>query len=273
MKGTETVSSLDNPIVKRIKRLQTKASFRKRETAFWVDELPVTLTAIKAQAPVETIVYAQELLKDETGRSALDRQKRDGTPCLAVSEKVFRHLSERNNPEGLGVICRDMWSDDIDALHPNSADIIVVLECISDPGNLGTILRVLDSVKNTTLILAGQSSSPSHPRTVRASRGTVFTVPLYCCADMHTVFCWANKHQIQTVATSAKADTSFWEAGYRTPVMCVFGNEHRGLDPVTKQAADQLVTIPMEGTASSLNVTISVSLLLYEIKRRNFTRL
>ena len=84
---------------------------------------------------------------------------------------------------------------------------------------------------------------------------------------METVFNWATAHQVHTIATSAKACRSFWDATYQLPVLCIFGNEHRGLDADTMRAAEQLVTIPMEGTASSLNVTISVSLLLYEIKR------
>jgi len=269
MDRVDPITSLDNPLAKRAWQLQRKARVRRKEQAFWVDELPIALMAFRSGAPIETILYAEELLRDERGRSELEQQRKRGTACIAVSEEVFRSLCARNNPDGLGVICKNVWSDDVDALRPDQAATIVVLERISDPGNLGTILRVLDSVEHTALVLVGQGCSPSHPRAVRASRGTVFTVPICRCPDMDTVFRWAKAHQVQTVATSAGADTCFWAADYRPPLMLLFGNEHEGLAAATKAAADQVVSIPMAGMASSLNVTLSVGLLLYEIKRRS----
>ena len=266
MEESQTITSSSNPLIKRIKRLQEKTRSRQRERAFFVEGVPITLTALESHAPVETIVYAQTLLTDERGRIALERQKTRGTPCVAVSERVFRNVSQRNNPDGLGAICQTTWTD-LDRIVPKPSDVFVAMECVSDPGNLGTILRTMDSVQAAALILVGQSTNPFHPRTVRSSRGTVFTVPLCGCPDMETVFKWAGAHQVHSVATSANARCSFWVAAYQLPVLCIFGNEHRGLDAKTMAAAEQSVTIPMGGRSSSLNVSIAVSLLVYEIKR------
>jgi len=266
MEDSETITSLGNPLVRRIARLQERARLRERERAFFVEGVSITLTAFETQAVIETIVYADALLTDERGRKALERQRTQGARCVAVSEKVFRSLSQRNNPDGLGAICQTTWQD-MERLVPSPSDVFVAVECLSDPGNLGTMLRTMDSVRAGGLILVGQSTNPFHPRTVRSSRGTVFTVPLCYCPDMETAFKWAHTHQVRTVATSAKARRSFWDAAYQLPVLCIFGNEHRGLDAETVGAADQSVTIPMAGRASSLNVSIAVSLLMYEIKR------
>jgi len=268
MEGKKVITALDNPLVRRIKVLQSSSKARRREGAFWVDEYPITLIAMKEQSPIEAVVYSTDLLNSRDSRIELDQYRQTGIRWIPVSESVFRYLSARNDPDGFGAICNNMWSDGLDGLHRDSSDILVAIEGISDPGNLGTIMRVLDSIPRTTLILAGQSCNPSHPRVVRASRGTVFSVPMYRCSDIDAVFSWSTEHQIQTVATSARAGTSFWEANYRIPVVCIFGNEHRGLGSATKKAANQLVSIPMGGVASSLNVAISVSLVLYEIKRR-----
>ena len=83
------------------------------------------------------------------------------------------------------------------------------------------------------------------------------------------MFNWAHAHHVHTIATSANATRSFWDATYRFPALCIFGNENRGLDAGTMTTADELVTIPMGGTGSSLNLVVAVSLLLYEVERRN----
>ena len=268
MEDIETITSLSNALVRRIRRLQGKTRTRQREKAFFVEGVLITLKAFDTQASIETIVFSDVLLTAEGGRMALAQQRARGTPCIAVSERLFRNLSQRNNPDGLGAICQTTWQD-LDSLAVKPSDVFVAVEAVSDPGNLGTILRTMDSAQSAGLILVGQSTNPFHPRTVRASRGTIFTVPLCHSPDVETLFNWANAHHVNTIATSAKATGSFWDATYRVPVLCIFGNENRGLDAGTMKTADQLVTIPMGGTASSLNVAVAVSLLLYEIERRN----
>ncbi len=268
MEDIETITSLSNPVVKRLRRLQGRTRARQKEKAFFVEGVPITLKAFDSKVSVETIVFSDVLLTEQRGRMALAQQRTRGTPCIAVSERVFRDLSQRNNPDGLGAICKTTW-EDLDSLAARSSDVFVATECLSDPGNLGTILRTMDSVKSAGLILVGQSTNPFHPRTVRASRGAIFTVPLVHSPDIETVFNWASAHHVHTIATSAKTTRPFWDATYKFPILCIFGNENRGLEADTIKAADQLVTIPMGGTASSLNVAVAVSLLLYEFERRN----
>lgn len=263
-----TITSIKNPLVKRIRKLQEKTRARQREKAFFVEGVPITLKAFETQAPIETIVFSDVLLTDRRGRIALIQQKERGISCIAVSERVFRNLSQRNNPDGLGAICQTAWHD-LDNLVVSPSSVFIGVECLSDPGNLGTILRTMDSTQSAGLILVGQSTNPFHPRTVRASRGTVFTVPLFHSPDMETVLNWASSQGVHTIATSAKATHSFWNTTYQFPALCIFGNENRGLDTSTMETADQLVTIPMDGTGSSLNLAVTVSLILYEIKRRN----
>ena len=261
-----SITSLHHPVVKRIKRLQQKTRFRQKEKAFFVEGVPITLTAIENQAPIETIVFSDVLLTDNKGLMALAQQRAQGISCIAVSERLFRKIAQRNNPDGLGAICQTTWQD-LDDLVIEPSSIFVATVCISDPGNLGSILRTADSTRAAGLILVGQSTIPFHPRTVKASRGTVFTVPICHCPDIETLFDWANTHHIDTIATSAKTDRSFWEATYRFPVLCIFGNEHKGLDTITMGRADRLATIPMEGTTSSLNLSVAVGVILYELKR------
>ena len=267
MDDVETIKSFGNPLVKRIRRLQQETRARQKEKAFFAEGVPITSKAFENDAPIETVVYCDPLLTSAEGRVALAQQKARGVPCIALSESVFRKVSQRNNPDGLGVICRTNWVD-LENLTPKPSDVFVATEDLSDPGNLGTILRTMDAVRAAALILVRESTQPFHPRTVRASRGTLFTVPVCHSPGMETVFDWARSHDIRTIATSANADQSFWDAAYTLPVLLVFGNENRGLDDQSVEAADHLVTVPMQGTNSSLNLSVAVSLVLYEIRRR-----
>ena len=266
METAETITSLSNQSIKRIRRLQEKTRARQKEKAFFVEGVPITLAAFESQASIETIVYCDSLLVSDRGRAALEQQRVARTNCIALSENVFRKVSQRNNPDGIGAICGTSWQDLRDIV-PQASDVFVATEDLSDPGNLGTILRTMDATQANGLILVRKSTQPFHPRTVRASRGTVFTVPLSYSDNMDTVFEWAKKHQVYTVAASARAHRSFRDATYELPALLVFGNENRGLDESTMNATDQLVTIPMEGTNSSLNLSVAVSLMLYELKR------
>ena len=261
-----TITSLANPLIARVRRLQENARYRQKEQAFFAEGVPIVSTAIANRASMETLMYSDELLTDAEGRVALARQQTEGVCCVAVSEKVFRAVSQRNNPDGLAAVCRTMWHD-LDGLAVRPSDVFVAAESVSDPGNLGTILRTMDATGAAGLILVGHGANPFHPRTVRASRGTLFTVPMCHVLDMEAVFKWAHVHDVQSIATSAHAERSFWATTYPFPVLCIFGNENRGLDAATMKAADRLVTIPMVGTASSLNISVSVSLVLYELTR------
>jgi TrmH family RNA methyltransferase len=260
------IASLSNPLVKRIKRLQEKRKYRRKDEAFFVEGYPFVSKAILCEAAVEVIVYCEALFVGEAERLLITQQKAKSVSCVAVSEAVFRHLSQRNNPDGLAAIIGSMRVE-LDSLAVVPTSAFVALVNMADPGNLGTLLRSMDAAGAAGCILVGRSTDPFHPRTVRASRGSVFTVRLAYAPDMDAVWRWARSHQIHTIATSAKAKLSYWRTSYSFPLLLVMGNEHEGLDAATMGAADQLVGIPMQGAMSSLNVAVATSLMLYEVRR------
>ena len=103
---------------------------------------------------------------------------------------------------------------------------------------------------------------------MRAARGALFSVRVAHAADMDAVMTWVRRYDVHTVATSARGGQSYWEAPYPLPMLFILGGEHEGLSPDAIDAADQLVTVPMWGTMSSLNVAVAAGLVLYEIRRR-----
>lgn len=259
------ISSHRNPLVKRIRKLQQK-KYRQRESAFFVEGIRIVLTALEQGAPVETLVYAPDLLTSDAAQMAIEAQRALGRDVASVTAGVFQSLSGRDNPLGLGAIV-SAQNQTVDSLSVKDGDVYVALEDVSDPGNLGTIVRTVDAAGAAGILLVGQSTDPLHPTAVRASMGAIFRVPIVEMSSMAQLLTWTRKQELQTVATSARATQPFWQASYRRPLLLLFGSEGEGLSEDVLTQADLSVSIPMFGISSSLNLAVAAGLLLYEVKR------
>jgi RNA methyltransferase, TrmH family len=260
------ITSSGNPLVKRIKRLRQR-KYRQAEGAYFVEGLRVVLTAVEQNAPVESLIYAPELLTSDVARRVVAEQEEQGVTVVALAAALFRTISERDNPTGLGAIVRSHWSD-LDALPLKPDAVLVALVDVADPGNLGTILRTLDATAAAALILVGRTTEPFQAAVARASMGALYTVPVGYLADEPALLAWARQRGLYTIATSARAPESYWTAAYHLPALLIMGSEGEGLRPETLAAGQVAVSIPMSGSASSLNLALATALILYELQRR-----
>jgi len=262
----EQITSSANPKVKAIRALRLR-KHRERRKRFWIEGIRIVHEALATGAPVEFLVYAPELLSSDHARALiaqvpLDRQ-------LAVSPRVFRNLSDREGPQGLGAVVR-MIDRPLTDLPLGENLLVVVAHQVSDPGNLGSIIRTADCVAATGVIIIEPAADPHAPRAVRASMGALFALPVIRVRDEAAFWHWAWEAKasgwpLQTVATSAHGAQDYRDLNYRRPTMILVGNEGAGLPETTKAQADALVRIPLHGRASSLNVAAATAVLLYEV--------
>lgn len=257
------ITSFRNPLVKRIKRLRLK-KYRQQEGAFWVEGIRPVLTAIEQGADLDVLVYAPDLLTSPAGLEALTTQEQRGTPCQAVSADVFATLSERDNPVGMGAIVRRNWSR-LQDLPVRDDSLFVALCEVSDPGNLGTIIRTADAAGAQGIVLVGNTVDPFHPQAVKAGMGTLFTMPVVSADTLDELWSWVTKNHLFTIATSARAPIDYRQAPYRFPALLLMGSEGEGLDAATIATADCAVTIPIQGSASSLNLAVATGILLFKL--------
>ncbi len=260
------ITSYRNPLIKRIKRLRQR-KYRREERAFFVEGPRAFLAAVETNAPVEAVVYSRQLLRSQACYAAIEQLAAQGVVCEEVTAEVFATVAERENPAGIGAIVT-AGSRTLKELAVNAGSLFVALVEAADPGNVGAALRTLDAVGGAGLILVGESTDPFHPTAVKASMGSLFTVPLCEVDSLADVMAWAQQRSLQVVATSARATQVYWEAVYQTPTLFLMGSERHGLDAAALAAADLTVTIPMQGSVTSLNLAIAASLLLYEAIRQ-----
>ncbi|ADR37198.1 tRNA/rRNA methyltransferase (SpoU) [Oceanithermus profundus DSM 14977] len=186
-------------------------------------------------------------------------------PVYELSEAAMRKVSYRENPPALiGVFERPARR--LEDLPTRPRRVLVAVE-IEKPGNLGAMLRSADASGADAVLVVGEAVDPENPNVIRASTGTVFTLPL-AAVDHDAARAWLRERGLQIVAAAPRARRVYWEADLSGPTAFVVGAEDRGLPPGWLEAADLAVRIPMEGVADSLNASVSAALLLYEGLRR-----
>ena len=230
---------------------------------FFVESLRVVAAAIEAEAVVEQLVWCDAMLTSEFGRNLVTRS---AIPITEVSESVFHSLSQRENPIGLGALIATE-SKRLSDLTVGKDSVFVALDGISDPGNLGTIIRTIDSLGASGVILIGNTVDRWHSSVLKASMGAFFSVPSVAVASVDELLQWAAIQQITTIATSAKASVSSRKMAVDGAALLLMGAEKSGLSAEILDRANLSVSIPMNanGSSSSLNLAVATAILLYEL--------
>lgn len=219
------------------------------------DEISLALEA--GHTPL-TILHAPELNR---------RQMNDtGAETLTVSSAVFEKMSQRENPDGwLGVFPIPHLS--LEDLRLSAVPVIIVAEAIEKPGNLGAILRTADATRVDAVLVCDPRVDAFSPNVVRASRGTVFTVPVVETKSAQALV-FLQLHGIHILAATPSAEDEYTHLDLRGPLAVAVGTEDLGLSNLWMDHADRRVKIPMMGKVNSLNVSIATALIVYELVRQ-----
>jgi TrmH family RNA methyltransferase len=256
------LTSMQNPRVKQLVRLRDRRE-RDETDRFLIEGYRELLRAQQAGIPIEALYICRELF---LGTNEEQLIKACNTQVIECDKHVFEKISYRDRPDGLLAVAPQMHLKLQDLkLSPNP--LLVVAEAIEKPGNLGTILRSSDAVGADAVIVCDRCTDIHNPNVVRASVGTLFTIPVLEAGGQETL-AWLKQNGIKIVAATPSAQTCYTQADLKGPVAIAVGTEQLGLSPLWMKQADIQVRIPMNGVADSLNVAMATSLLLYEALRQ-----
>lgn len=259
------ITSRANPLVKELRAL-TQKKVREQRGEFLLEGIQLVLQAIQCGAQIRLLVVASELLTSKIAREAVRQQERAGTRIVHVSRAVFESLAEREHPTGIAAVVKTP-ARALNDLRVDEHAVFVALYQVSNPGNLGTILRTADAVNARGVILIGNATDPYSAAALNASRGAVFSVPLAQIENESVLLHWCRETNVRLVTTSDQAAQNFWDAHLRAPILFLFGNEGEGLPPEILAQGDA-VKIPMRGAVDSLNVAVAASVILFECERQ-----
>ena len=261
----EVISSRDNELIKNIKKLKEK-KYRDLENAFVIEGLKLIKEAIQENASIKLVVVCEECINqgeiDKQSLYEIAKYK-----VIYVTKKVFETITDVKTPQGiLAVINKNngnMKKDMIDY----SQDIIVALDGVQDPGNLGTILRTIDSANLNQIILSKDSADPYNPKVVRSTMGAIFRVNVIEVDDLKEKLKEIQKNKFKVMVTSLNTDKYIYDVTYDNKVI-VIGNEANGVSKQVQEIADEKVKIPMLGKTESLNASVASGIIIYEYVRR-----
>lgn len=257
---TELITSPANPFIKRARSLADRRR-RRADGAFLAEGGQVVWRAMDSGWPIRTLIYAPELLSNPRALLMVEQAPARGIRVVAVNAAVFGTLSDRDGPSGIAAIVA-MPSPGLAELAVGEQSVLVVLEQVGNPGNLGTIVRTADALGGVGVVLLGACADPFAPQAVKASMGSVFALPVVS-AGHDEFLAWARSAGLHLLATSGAAAHVL--APVDGPVAVLLGSEGAGLSEGLLGAADQIVRIPMTGTAESLNLAVAAGIVLYEL--------
>ncbi len=258
----QVITSKDNDVIKNIRKLKIK-KYRDIENKYIIEGVKLIREAICEKAKIDTVIVCEECIKNNTIEQKLLYEIAKYN-CIYVSENVFEAVTEVTNPQGiLAVVNKNCNEEDINY----EEDIIVVLDGIQDPGNLGTILRTIDSVGLSQVIVSKETADAYNPKVVRSTMGAIYRVNIIIANDLVNTIKQIKKHKYKVVATSLEASENIYNIDYNRKVI-VIGNEANGISKEILELSDNKIKIPMLGKTESLNASVATAIILYEYVRR-----
>lgn len=261
------LTSMQNPKVKQVVRLREKRE-RDKTGTFLIEGYRELFRAAVGKISFNAAFYSPSHFLGSNEQALLSSIAELGGELIEVSPEVFEKISYRDRPDGLLAIAKQKhWTLEEVLTSGDNPPFIVIAEAIEKPGNLGSILRSSDAAGVDALIVCDRCTDIFNPNVVRASVGTLFTVPVIETTSDEAL-AWLAEKGITLVATSPDATLTYTKAPLTGPVAIAMGCEQLGLSEKWMKRSDLQVSIPMKGVADSLNVAAATTLLLYEVLRQ-----
>ena len=254
------ITSADNPQIRQIFRLNTKARARREAGCFAAEGLRIFR---ETPAGLRRAVYVSETFAREHAELLAD------VPAETVADRLFAKICDTQTPQGILTIAQmPVYTREELLGSPDRAPLLLVLEDLQDPGNVGTILRTAEGAGATGVILSSRTADLFQPKVIRSTMGSVYRVPFRRESDLPEVMQWLKEKHIAVCAAHLQGSVEYTACRYTGGTAFLIGNEGNGLSEALTQAASHRIRIPMEGAVESLNAAVSAAILLYEAKRQ-----
>lgn len=257
------ITSRQNPLIKAAHRARRG---RHREFLF-LEGFRLIEDALRSPIRIEALLVSHRLESEPRARELVARVSPAGTRCEIVRDEVLRSVSDvETSPGIIALASRPKWSvaDVLGAPLP----LVLIVEGIRDPGNMGTILRSAEAFGATGLVVLKGTTDPFAPKVIRASMGSAVRLPLIEKIALADAVMLVRQAGLTLLATSARASRLLTEENLARPLALLIGNEATGLSEAALQAADSAVRIPLVGPVESLNAASAATIFLYEATRQ-----
>ena len=271
IKALKQITSVQNPLIKSLIVLQEKAKARRQSGTFLIEGLREIELAQKGNYELETILFLPELLseKDISKFSNFHSNNNAQTKqieLIEITKDVYQKLAYRDTTEGIIAVAKTKSLQLSDLKLPENP-LILVLEAIEKPGNIGAMLRTCDAAKIDAVIIANPKTDLYNPNTVRSSVGCLFTNQI-ASGSSEEVIAFLKEKNVAIYCATLQNSTSYHTQNYTTSSALIVGTEATGLSQIWRDEATKNIIIPMQGEIDSMNVSVAAAILIFEAKRQ-----
>lgn len=261
----EKITSTTNQRIKDAVQVRDNRA-RYKHTAFLIEGPHLVDMALITGAEIREIFVTEEFLGNQEHQSLLSQLAKTAGDMFEITGQVLRKITDTETPQG--IVALVSYSPlKIEDLSLGEKTLLIVIDGIQDPGNLGTIIRTADAAGADAVVLLPGTCDAFMPKAIRATAGSIFNVPIVY-AEQAGLLQVLRRGKVALAVTASDAGKSIFESDLSGPVAIVFGNEARGVSSLLKKSADLSLGIPIFGKAESLNVATSAAVCLYEAVRQ-----
>lgn len=262
----QTITSKDNELIKHIRKLKDK-KYRDESNEYVVEGVKLVEEAVKENAKIKQIIVCEDTTRtyEIPTHIMLEIAKYE---CISVSDKIFNIITQVTNPQGIMAIIEKKAQD---AQIDYTQDIIVVLDDVQDPGNLGTILRTVDSIGLNQIIVSKGTADAFNSKVVRSTMGAIFRIKIIEVENLAQAIKEMRKHHFKLMVTSLQTKNSIYDIDFYKKII-VIGNEANGVSKEIQDMADEKAKIPMLGRTESLNASVAAGVVMYEYVRQKLSK-
>lgn len=253
------ITSNKNAQVKNLISLVKKSKIRNEKDVFVIEG--------KKMFEECDIKWIEKAYLSETFYNNYDKQKLENISYEVLSDEVFEHAADTKTPQGVIAVLKQFHYD-IEDIVKNNNSLILIIENLQDPGNLGTIIRAGEGAGITGVIISSESVDIYNPKTIRSTMGSIYRVPFIYTDSLQNTIEYLKKKDVKIYAADLKGTDNYDAVDYKNSSAFIVGNEANGITQHTSSLADTLIKIPMCGSVESLNAAIAASILMYEASRQ-----
>ena len=269
------ITSGQNPKVKEVLALQQKSAERRQRGLFVVEGKREVMHCVEMGMKVERLFVCAEMLGEEDCGSVaaclgkvgeMKETGKEGIEVVEVTRGVYEKMAYRGGTEGVIAVVKERRMA-LEDLSLGESPLVVVVERVEKPGNLGAILRSADAAGVDAVVVCDALTDLWNPNLIRSSLGAVFTVPCVVCGSEECI-AFLKERGIRILTAQLQDSNLYYDVDMRDGVAIVMGTESTGLTTRWREVADAHIRIPMLGRVDSLNVSVSTAVLLYEAVRQ-----
>lgn len=263
----EYITSLQNQYIKLAAALKQK-KYRDETGLFVIEGIRLVEEAARSHYRVDTCLYTLKAMEQKRVQDILNKLEKSGTRMLRVSDEAYNKVTDTEQPQGIMALVEKFHPDMSDVLSSGNLPLLLVLDHLQDPGNVGSAIRSADASGCTGVILSHGCADLYAGKTVRSTMGSLFHLPVLENVDLTDFLAVCKSNKVDIMVTALDGARVHFHVDFTRPVAIIFGNEGNGVNASLLASADEHLYIPLKGKAESLNVSAAAAIILYEAVRQ-----